>query len=315
MLHRGVIGRLGLQSGSHCARDQRPSSRPVIRNSIPCGWIAWFHFKRFNAKASPKEYSLARPRRVPFVPLAWRTVGVCEARNPPCNRKYQRHLYHSTTRGGKPLSASGQANRLAAARRSFRFLTRENVLLYNPASELELAKLEKRPPKDILSADGAERVLSQPDVASPLGICDRAILEMLDSTGMRRPELIELQRQHLDAECRIVAIRQGKGEKDRFIPIGERALTWTAKYLADVRPELEMAHVHTLFLDEAGQKLDPHRISRAVRAHVERSGVEKKGRCQSVTRPAGRARSNRDGPRACTDVIVLPPLSRWRRPQ
>lgn len=197
----------------------------------------------------------------------------------PILMRYQRHLYHSTTRGGRPLSAAGQANRLAAVRGLFKFLTRENVLLYNPASELELPKLEKRLPKDILSADEAERVLSQPDVSTPLGVRDRAILEVLYSTGMRRQELIELQRQHLDHERGIVVIRQGKGRKDRFIPIGERALVWIAKYLADVRPELETADIHTLFLDEAGQKMDPHRISRAVRAYVERSGVDKRGRC------------------------------------
>lgn len=197
----------------------------------------------------------------------------------PVLMRYQRHLYHSLARTGQPLSASGQANRLAAVRGFFRFLTRENVLLYNPASELDLPKLEKRLPKDILNAEEAERVLSQPDIETPLGIRDRAILEVLYSTGMRRQELIDLQRQHLDHERGIVAIRQGKGKKDRFIPIGERALAWVGKYLADVRPDLEMADVNALFLDEAGRKLDPHRISRAVRAYVERSGVNKKGRC------------------------------------
>jgi len=197
----------------------------------------------------------------------------------PMLQRYQRHLYHSVARSGQPLSAAGQTNRLAAVRGFFKFLTRENVLLYNPASELDLPKLEKRLPKDILSAEEAERVLSQPDVATPLGIRDRAILEVLYSTGMRRQELIDLQRQHLDDERGIVAIRQGKGKKDRFIPIGERALAWIAKYLADVRPDIEMADIHTLFLDEAGRRMDPHRISRAVRAYVERSGVDKKGRC------------------------------------
>lgn len=197
----------------------------------------------------------------------------------PVLMRYQRHLYHATTRGGRPLSAAGQANRLMAVRSFFRFLTRENVLLYNPASELELPKLEKRLPKDILSAQEAEAVLSQPDVTTPLGIRDRAMLEVFYSTGMRRQELIDLERQHLDHERGIVAIRQGKGKRDRFVPIGERALAWIDKYLADVRPELELRDVNTLFLDEAGQKLDPHRVSRAVRGYVERSGVGKKGRC------------------------------------
>ena len=197
----------------------------------------------------------------------------------PVLQRYQRHLYHSQTRGGRPLSAAGQCNRLMAVKGFFKFLTRENVLLYNPASELDLPKLEKRLPKDILTAEEAERVLSQPDTGTLTGIRDRAILEMLYSTGIRRQELVNLERQHIDAERGIVAIRQGKGKKDRFIPVGERALLWLEKYLADVRPEHETTDIHTLFLDESGQQLDPHRISRAVRSYVERSGVNRQGRC------------------------------------
>jgi integrase/recombinase XerD len=122
-------------------------------------------------------------------------------------------------------------------------------------------------------------VLAQPDLETPAGIRDRAILEVFYSTGMRRQELVNLERQHLDSARGIVAIRQGKGKKDRFVPVGERAVLWLEKYLADVRPELETTDIHTLFLDETGQKLDPHRISRAVRSYVEKSGVNKKGRC------------------------------------
>lgn len=197
----------------------------------------------------------------------------------PVLQRYQRHLYHAQTRGGRPLSAAGQFNRLMAVRGLFRFLTRENVLLYNPASELDLPRLEKRLPKDVLTAEEAERVLSQPDIATAIGIRDRAILEMFYSTGIRRQELVDLERQHLDIARGIVAIRQGKGKKDRFIPVGERALLWIEKYLADVRPDLETTDTHTLFLDDTGCKMDPHRISRAVRAYVDKSGVDKQGRC------------------------------------
>ena len=197
----------------------------------------------------------------------------------PVLQRYQRHLYHAQTRGHRPLSAAGQFNRLMAVKGLFRFLTRENVLLYNPASELDLPRLEKRLPKDILTAEEAERVMAEPDVTTPIGLRDRALLEMLYSTGMRRQELIDLERRDIDAARGIVAIRQGKGKKDRFIPVGERALLWLEKYLADVRPELETTDIHTLFLDDTGQKLDPHRVSRAVRAYVEKSGVDKQGRC------------------------------------
>jgi integrase/recombinase XerD len=197
----------------------------------------------------------------------------------PVLQRYQRHLYHALSRGGKPMSAGAQFNRLMAVKGFFRFLTRENVLLYNPASELELPKLEKRLPKDVLTADEAERVLSQPDVATPLGIRDRAILEVFYSTGVRRSELIDMERNCLNIARGIVAVRQGKGKKDRFVPIGERAVLWLEKYLADVRPDLETTDINTLFLDESGEKMDHDKLSRSVRLYIEKAGVNKQGRC------------------------------------
>lgn len=197
----------------------------------------------------------------------------------PVLQRYQRHLYHAQGRGGRPLSAGAQFNRLMALRGFFKYLTRENVLLYNPASELDLPRLERRLPKDVLTADEAERVLSQPDINTPLGVRDRAILEMLYSTGIRRMELIRLERRQVEPERGVILIRQGKGKKDRYVPIGARALLWLDKYLADVRPEHETADVNTLFLESSGERLDHDRLSRFVRGYIEASGVGKKGRC------------------------------------
>ena len=197
----------------------------------------------------------------------------------PVLQRYQRHLYHSISRGGKPMSAGAQFNRLMAIKVFFRFLTRENVLLYNPASELEMPKLEKRLPKDVLTAQETERVLSQPDIATPVGIRDRAILEVFYSTGIRRAELVDLERNCLNTARGIVAVRQGKGKKDRFVPIGERAVLWLEKYLADVRPAFETTDRNTLFLDESGVKMRKDRLSGLVHRYIEKSGVAKQGRC------------------------------------
>jgi integrase/recombinase XerD len=197
----------------------------------------------------------------------------------PVLQRYQRHLAYAVSRSGKPLSAAAQFSRLTAIRCFFRFLTRENILLYNPASELELPKLEKRLPKDVLTAEEAEQVMSQPDLAEPAGLRDRAILEVLYSTGIRRMELVNLERHDVQAARGLLAVRQGKGRKDRFVPIGERALAWVTKYLDDVRPELEAADIHTLFLDVSGRRFDPHALSRAVQKYIQQSGVNKKGRC------------------------------------
>ena len=196
----------------------------------------------------------------------------------PVLQRYQRHLYYAIGRNHKPLSVQSQCNRLTAIRTWFRFLMRENLILYNPASELELPKRERRLPKHTLTAEEAEQVLIQPDVTTPDGIRDRAILEVFYSTGIRRAELLNLQLADVNAAAGILAIRQGKGRKDRFVPIGERALLWIDKYLEDARIAREPGR-GPLFTDETGQSLDPHRVSRAVKKHVRAAAVDKVGSC------------------------------------
>src|SRR5919198_2701074 len=174
-------------------------------------------------------------------------IGWCEQRGlirpqevtRPILERYARYLYYYRgEKTGRPLSFYSQHSHLVPLRAFFKWLTRRNYLLSNPASELELPKLEKRLPKHVLSASEAEKVINQADITGALGARDRAILETLYSTGMRRSELIGLKLYDLDAERGTIMVRQGKGKKDRMIPIGERAVLWIEKYLADVRPEL-----------------------------------------------------------------------------
>jgi len=103
---------------------------------------------------------------------------------------------------------------------------------------LELPKLERRLPRAVLSAEEAERVLAVPEISEPVGIRDRAMLEILYATGIRRSELARLAVFDLDAERLTLTVRQGKGRKDRMIPTGARAAAWTARYLADAHPRL-----------------------------------------------------------------------------
>jgi integrase/recombinase XerD len=125
--------------------------------------------------------------------------------------------------------------RLAPVRVWFKWLVKQNYLLANPASEIELPRLGYRLPT-VLTVAEAEQVLAQPDIHDPLGLRDGAILETFYSTGMRRLELIHLKLFDLDLERGIVTIRQGKGKKDRVIPIGDRAVAWIQKYLREARP-------------------------------------------------------------------------------
>jgi integrase/recombinase XerD len=167
----------------------------------------------------------------------------------PMLEAYQRFVFHCRTRRGKPLSFRSQRLRLLPLRGFFRWLTRQNVLLSNPASDLEMPKVPVSLPKTVLTASEMEAVLSLPKVDTLFGLRDRAMLETFYSTGMRRQELVNLSLYDVDAERGVVMIRQGKGGRDRVVPIGERALVWVDKYVYEVRPRLVTASSQaTLFL-------------------------------------------------------------------
>ena len=193
--------------------------------------------------------------------------------------RYQRWLYHYRQESGKPLSFHTQYNRLVHVKSFFRWLARERYLLYNPASELEMPRLTRRLPTAVLTVSEVEAVLAQPDLSTPLGLRDRAILETFYSTGMRRKELIGLDLYDVDAERGWMAIRHGKGGKDRVVPIGERALAWIGKYLDEVRCELVVSPgERALFLSKQGTRLSGH-FTHTVRRYLVASGVRDRGGC------------------------------------
>ena len=100
----------------------------------------------------------------------------------------------------------------------------------DPSAMLALPRRVQQLPRGVLSAREAEAVLAQPDITRPTGLRDRAILETLYSTGIRRAELCALRRGDIDAERQVLWVRQGKGGRQRVVPIGERALAWIDRY-------------------------------------------------------------------------------------
>ena len=183
----------------------------------------------------------------------------------PILDRYQRYIFHYRKKDGEPLSIRSQHTRLTPVRAYFKWLARENYILYNPAGELELPRLETRLPKHVLTQEEVETILNQADTTTAFGVRDRAILETLYSTGMRRMEVINLQLFDVDDDRGVVMVRQGKGKKDRVVPIGERALAWIIKYRDDVRPELAMPGSDgTLFLTNLGQAFTRNRMTQLV---------------------------------------------------
>lgn len=198
----------------------------------------------------------------------------------PIIERYQRYLFLYRKKNGEPLSTRSQHVRVVPIRAWFKWLARQNHILYNPASDIDMPRLERRLPKHILTVDESERIINQPNIQTPTGIRDRAILETLYSTGMRRMELINLKLFDIDTERGTVMVRQGKGKKDRMIPIGERALRWIDKYQTEVRPELTTpSDEGTLFLTHLSEAFTPNRLTQMVRDYIDAADIGKRGSC------------------------------------
>jgi len=200
----------------------------------------------------------------------------------PILEAYQRWLwrYEKPGSGGKRLGWSTQRAKVGALKDFFRWLTRQNVILHNPASELELPRPEKRLPQQALTLAEIDRLLAVPDVADPLGVRDRAILELFYSTGLRRAELCRLELPDVNAERRTVTVRRGKGKKDRVVPVGARALAWIERYVREVRPRLSLdTRTAALFLSGYGEAFNPDVVSRMVSEWMKCAGFDRPGSC------------------------------------
>ena len=193
---------------------------------------------------------------------------------------YQRYIFHYRKENGQPLAVCGQQDRLVALRVWFRWMARNHHILHNPASELEMPRAGFRLPKAVLTAAEAEQILALANIRKPLGLRDRAILETLYLTGMRRQKLANLKLRGVDTERATVMIEQGKGKKDRIIPLGNRVAAWVHKYVLEARPQLAAEPDDgTVFLSNAGEPLDLDYLTELVGGYVAASGVKKKGAC------------------------------------
>jgi integrase/recombinase XerD len=193
---------------------------------------------------------------------------------------YQIELHRYRKSDGHPLAAGTQRQWLTAVVGFFRWLVRKDIIPHNPAAELEMPRTEHRLPKNILSASEIERVIAVPDVLRPFGLRDRAILEVFYSTGVRRTELCNLDLPDVDFVRGLVCVRQGKGKKDRYVPIGRRALAWVEKYLKEGRPQLGKNQNHNaLFVGAHGQRVIPGRLAGHIGLLIRKARLGKSGSC------------------------------------
>jgi integrase/recombinase XerD len=195
----------------------------------------------------------------------------------PILERYQRHLFAHRRPDGSPLALGTQFGCLSPLRSWFKWLAREGRITADPASQLTLPRLSKQLPRALLGVAETESILTAADPATPEGLRDRAMLELLYSTGLRRTELARLRRYDADLARLTVFVREGKGRKDRVVPLGTRAAAWLDRYLADARPRLLGQAREELFVTDWGQPITPEQVATAVRRAKSRAGIAKPG--------------------------------------
>lgn len=267
------------------------TSKPLPKTKAPIGDAhdpdsLYNHMRRFlmhlEEKHKSPETVITRERHLRFF-LLWceeRGIGKPQDVDRQTIDLYQRHLCHYRKADGKPLEVATQHLRLVAVGLWFKWMAKKGTIPTNPASEMELPKLPRRLPKSVFTAREAEMVLAVPDTNTVMGLRDRAILETFYSTGIRRAELIHLHVHEVDFERGVILVREGKGRKDRYVPIGERALAWINAYQEKARPRLVRdVDDATLFLTNRGGAFSIARMTGLVEGYIKQSGVGKNGSC------------------------------------
>jgi len=180
---------------------------------------------------------------------------------------FARHLPSHETKFRAPMAPATQALYLGIVRGFFAWLDARNLILRDPATELELPKA-KRLPRGVLSEAQARRLMSAPNPWTPWGLRDRAILETLYGTGVRLRECLSLRLSDLDFAERTLLVRNGKGRKDRVVPVPGRAAAAIDAYLRDGRPRLlRDPRVVELFVSFRGKPLSQTALGIALRGY------------------------------------------------
>ena len=185
--------------------------------------------------------------------------------------------------GGLPLSSKTQRGSLTAIARFCSWAVRRGHLPANPASDLEYPRKARTLP-ETLTAEDVAAVLGCCDLTTPEGVRDRAFLEVLYSTGLRKSEALALELDDLDTVRGIVRVVSGKGRKDRYCPIGARALAWVSRYVTTVRSAwCQDAFSHPrqqrLFIDQRPAARMGELMGSRVHRLMRQAQIRKRGAC------------------------------------
>lgn len=172
------------------------------------------------------------------------------------------------------VKAATTSRELSTLRRFYRFLLRQGRIQFDPSLNIDSPKLSRHLPHSLTEND-VEMLLSAPDVNCPLGLRDRAMLEVLYASGLRVSELISLKNSQLSLDMGVVKV-MGKGSKERLAPVGEEALAWLNRYNNNARPLLLDGKISdTIFVTARGAAMTRQAFWYLIKRHARQVGIDK----------------------------------------
>jgi integrase/recombinase XerD len=187
---------------------------------------------------------------------------------------YQMFLYRSSSRWEKPLSVATQHRWLGIVLWFFRWMAAAEKLLLNPAASIRLPRRAQRIPRNYLSLRETQKLLKAPDLDTHMGLRNRAILEVLYSTGLRNAELRKLKIEDINLQDGWLTVREGKGGKDRVVPLGKAALHFILFYMEKTRPALlKRKRSSILFLNQYGKPMSHDSLNTLVKKTARLAGI------------------------------------------
>ncbi|SHH30907.1 tyrosine recombinase XerD subunit [Thermosyntropha lipolytica DSM 11003] len=172
------------------------------------------------------------------------------------------------------MAHTSVARSLSCLKSFYKFLQMEGYIEKNPVLNLETPKVKRKLPA-VLSVEEIEKIMQQPNVLTPLGIRDRAMLELMYGTGVRVSELLSLKLDDINLTAGFLRCL-GKGSKERIVPVNKTALDWVQRYLARARNFLIKNHLEkSLFVNANGRRMSRQGFFKILARYAEQAGIKK----------------------------------------
>jgi len=203
--------------------------------------------------------------------LKTKGIGSLRDVDKPVLRDYLSHLIE------QGLVKASIARKLSAIRSFYRYLLREGMVPTSPVATTSSPKLDRRLPS-FLSIEQVVKLLEAPDLATPQGLRDRALLELLYASGLRVSELVSLNLEQVNLDTNEIRVR-GKGAKERLVLIGKPAAEALSTYLSQGRPKLFGAKIrmtNALFINRYGERLIERGVQKILEKYTNIAGIDKR---------------------------------------